>query len=89
MFQSESCSNINTGKIKTSQNRLNMQREMKIFHTVLISFFNSIFSVCNVTISSKEIESRSGLTYGEIKSPSDLSGPAFCWYGFLKGLFYI
>jgi hypothetical protein len=35
-----------------------------------------------VTISSRDLESRSGQAFGEIKSPPDLSGPAFCWYRF-------
>lgn len=42
-----------------------------------------LLSVCNITLSSRDIESRSGQAYGELKSPSDLSGPAFCWYRFL------
>ena len=45
-----------------------------------IEDFNLFFSVCNVTISSREILSRSGQTFGEIKSPSTLSGPSFCWF---------
>ena len=40
------------------------------------------FSVCNITISSREISARSGQSFGEIKSPPTLSGPAFCWYRF-------
>ena len=26
------------------------------------------------------MKARSGQSYGEIKSPTGLSGPAFCWY---------
>ena len=36
--------------------------------------------MCNITISSVEMKARSGQSYGEIKSPTGLSGPAFCWY---------
>eukprot|EP00093_Oithona_nana_P013342 13342.XXX_253715_241698_1 [CDS] Oithona nana genome sequencing. len=38
--------------------------------------------MCNVTISSRAIKARSGQAFGEIKSPTRLSGPAFCWYRF-------
>ena len=44
------------------------------------SSFCPFFAVCNVTISSEDIKARSGQAYGEIKSPTTLSGPAFCWY---------
>jgi len=37
-------------------------------------------NMCNVTISSADIKARSGQAFGEIKSPTTLSGPAFCWY---------
>eukprot|EP00095_Tigriopus_kingsejongensis_P003735 maker-scaffold357_size197762-snap-gene-0.47 protein:Tk03735 transcript:maker-scaffold357_size197762-snap-gene-0.47-mRNA-1 annotation:"PREDICTED: uncharacterized protein LOC658825" len=40
-------------------------------------------NMCNITLTSRDIESRSGQAYGEIKSPSTLSGPAFCWYRFV------
>ena len=44
-------------------------------------FISSLsFSVCNITISSVEMKARSGQAYGEIKSPTTMSGPAFCWY---------
>ena len=36
--------------------------------------------VCNITISSFEVRQRSGRSFGEIESPSDASGPIFCWY---------
>ena len=36
--------------------------------------------MCNVTISSRTVKARSGQAFGEIKSPTKLSGPAFCWY---------
>ena len=38
------------------------------------------FPVCNVTISSAQVKAKSGQSFGEIKSPTTLSGPAFCWY---------
>ena len=44
------------------------------------NFFCLCFTVCNVTISSADIKARSGQAFGEIKSPTTLSGPAFCWY---------
>ncbi|XP_059096393.1 uncharacterized protein LOC131890919 [Tigriopus californicus] len=40
-------------------------------------------NMCNITLTSRDLESRSGQAYGEIKSPSALSGPAFCWYRFI------
>ena len=46
--------------------------------------FYHFHAVCNITISSQQIRSRSqsGQMFGEIKSPSTLSGPQFCWYRF-------
>ncbi len=44
--------------------------------------FLLFFPVCNVTLSSPELESRSGRTSGELKSPSWLRGPALCWFRF-------
>lgn len=38
--------------------------------------------MCNITISASEVMAKSGQAYGEIKSPTTLSGPAFCWYRF-------
>ena len=35
-----------------------------------------------MTISSREVSSRSGQAYGEIKSPGHLAGPSLCWYRF-------
>ena len=53
-----------------------------VCHVYYISYLS--YTVCNVTISSEQIRSRSqsGQMFGEIKSPSTLSGPAFCWYRF-------
>ena len=47
-------------------------------------FLYHSYTVCNITISSQQIRSRSksGQMFGEIKSPSTLSGPQFCWYRF-------
>ena len=47
-----------------------------------IIYYVLLYTVCNITISSQQIRSRSGQMFGEIKSPSTLSGPAFCWYRF-------
>ncbi|XP_054277871.1 uncharacterized protein LOC128996517 [Macrosteles quadrilineatus] len=39
-------------------------------------------SMCNITMSSRNLYEKSGKTYGQIKSPS-VEGPAFCWYRLL------
>jgi hypothetical protein len=39
-----------------------------------------IITVCNVTITAKDILTRSGKSFGEIKSSPGMKGPIFCWF---------
>ena len=39
-----------------------------------------IITVCNVTITAKDVLTRSGNSFGEIKSSPGMKGPVFCWF---------
>ena len=51
-------------------------RDHKLMRLLIIF----IFAVCNITIDSGDLVSRSGQRYGEIKSSPGMAGPVFCWY---------
>ena len=46
----------------------------------LENYFVNFFSVCNVTIAADAVLTKSGYSYGELKSSPDLTGPIFCWF---------
>ena len=54
---------------------------------IFIFLFMIIFAVCNVTITAKDVLTRSGKSFGEIKSSPGMKGPIFCWFRYQLFLF--
>ena len=66
-----------------------VQRELKEgLKAILCSIFEilniDIFLVCNLTISSNRVSSKSGLKFGEIKSSPGARGPLTCYFRYLE-----
>ena len=48
-------------------------------NNTLTILLNNVIAVCNVTLDARMLMSKSGKSYGQIKSPA-MAGPMFCYY---------